>query len=83
MGYAGFEGIRYLRYTATISNEFKSKMAHLQRSNCSINTNLNILAYVASINLGGHKLPSCQKNWQRSIEPVSGAGGGFDMTFAS
>ena len=48
MGYAGFEGIRYLRYTATIPNEFKPKMAHLQRSNCSINTNLNILAYVAS-----------------------------------
>ena len=40
MSYAGFEGIRYLRYTATIPNEFKPKMAHLQRSNCLINTNL-------------------------------------------
>ena len=42
MGYAGFEVIRYLRDHAAMVNEFKPKLAHLQRANYAINTNLNI-----------------------------------------
>ena len=37
MGYAGFEGIQYLRAHADMPNGFKPKMAHLQRSDRAIN----------------------------------------------